>query len=139
MVRSRVFRAEVVRLRGCRVGRRIQAEDPPVHVRHVQLVVLAAVAVERQAEQPHVGVLGGVDDRRAHELAILVIGEHPLIVRVLVPREEVAGARRDIDPVAIDRDPEWVARVGRAREDRDITECAMTRIGGQDAAAWAED
>ena len=32
-------------------------------------------------------------------LPSLVVGEHPLVVRVLVSREEIAGAGRDIDPV----------------------------------------
>ena len=71
--------------------------------------------------------------------AAVVVGEDPLVVRVLVPGEEVAGAGRDVDPVAVDRDPEWVTRVGRAREDRYVTECAVARIRGQDAAARPED
>ena len=72
-------------------------------------------------------------------VARVVVGEDPLVVRVLVPGEEVAGAGRDVDPVAIDRDPEWVTGRRSTREDRDVPECPMARIRRQDAAARPED
>ena len=99
-------------------------QDPAVHVGHEELVLRAGIAVEGEAEQAHVGVVGGVDHGRVEERPVLVIREDPLVVAVLVAavrgiREEVAGARRDVDPAVADRDPERVARRRRAREDRD--------------------
>ena len=82
------------------------------------------VAVEGEPEEAHVGVVGGVDDGRVDEVAVLVVGEDALVVAVQVAAvrgigEEVAGARRDVDPAVADGDPERMARRRRAGEDRD--------------------
>ena len=55
-------------------------------------------------------------------VAVLVVGEDSLVIRVLVAGEEVAGARRDVDAVVVDRDAERMTRRGCAREDRDVAE-----------------
>ena len=118
---------------------RIEAQDPPVHIGHVQLVVLAGVAVERETEQTHVGVRRRVDDGRVDELAVAVVGEHPLVVRVLVSREEVARAGRDVDPiVVVHRDTEWMTGRRRGGEDQDVTERPMTMVSGEDASGRSE-
>ena len=118
---------------------RVEAQDPAVHVGHVELVVRALVAIEGEPEQTHVGVRCRVDDGRVDEVAVAVVGEHPLVVRVLVSREEVAGAGRDIDAVvAVDGDPEWVPGRRCAGEDGDVTERRMAVVRGENAAARGE-
>ena len=105
------------------MGAQPEAKDPAVHVRDVELVTLALVAVEGEAEQAHVRVLGRVDDRRVDQAAVLVVGEDAFVIGVLVTREEVAGARRDVHAtVLVDGDAEWMAGRRRAREDAHVTD-----------------
>ncbi len=55
-----------------------KAEDAPVHVSDIELMVRGRIAVECQAEEAHVGVRHGGDICRGDEVAAVVVGKHAL-------------------------------------------------------------
>ena len=105
----------------------VDAKDPAIHVGDIELVARLRVAIEGQSEEAHGRVRHGVDGRRLEEPAghVVRVDSFVIVVPVAAVRrigEEVAGARRYVDPAVADGDAEWVARCGRAGEDRDVAD-----------------
>ncbi len=104
------------------------------------MVVRLLVAVKGEAKEAHVGVRHGGDAGRGDQVAFLVVSENSLAFRVEMATvrrvgKEVAGARRDVDQILVDRNAEGMPRGGHCGEDRDVAKGgAVGGLAGVDRA-----
>ena len=121
-----------------------QAENPPVHVRYIELVFGGRVAVKGEPEQAHVGVRHGCDGGRRDELAVVVVSKYALAVRIEMPTcrwvgKEVASAGRDVYAALVYGNAERVPWRRHASENGRVANRRMVKglvgEGGPDALA----